>query len=36
LAQGQPRDMLSQASLRQLYQLPAHAFELPDWYARGA
>lgn len=34
LAQGNPWDMLSRERLRQLYGLPAHAFELPAWYGR--
>lgn len=34
LAQGEPCDMLARERLRQLYGLPAHAFELPAWYGR--
>ncbi|HRL22892.1 MAG TPA: ABC transporter ATP-binding protein [Alcaligenes sp.] len=34
LAQGEPCRMLSRGRLRQLYQLPDHAFELPHWYGQ--
>ncbi len=36
LAQGDPRAMLSRGRLRQLYQLPERAFELPDWYGQAS
>lgn len=36
LAQGEPRAMLSRGRLRQLYQLPERAFELPDWYGQAS